>query len=64
MNGQHSKLPFNQHYAVLIKILAGGHFENFSLPSAPEKVLSRSPVIFKIFPMIYATSGPSFTLLS
>ena len=52
MNGQHSKWPFTQHYAVLIKILPGGHFYNFSSPSAPEKVLSRLPLIFKMLSMI------------
>ena len=37
MNGQHKKWSLNLHHAVLIKILAGRHFENVPAPSPPGK---------------------------
>ena len=55
-------LGFFGHNSVILKILAGGHFENALVP--PAKVISRLPIIFKMFPMIYSISVPSFMLLS
>ena len=55
MNGQHLKRPFNLHHAVDVTIMAGGPFET---------VICRLPVIFKMFPMIYTISVPSFMPLS